>query len=448
MPDLLRARGALPAVALWLLAAAPAGAASGVGSLAHAAEELAARLAEGTAPDRVALWVSAPGADGLAEPFATALTGALERRGFTPAIIRGRDAPEQAARSQGADRLVRARLAVSAGGRELAVAAEIWSLRENFFLQRTRPPAEARLVAFSVPADGVARALARPTGGRRLPAPVLVPLFALREQVLALAVLQAGDGASLLAAAPEGLLLLSTAGQRLAFRPLPPTAGPPLREPAAALAVGDFGGGRIAWQPAGAPEAEVLSSEGGRLEPVARLRAAPLAAGGAGSLFGSFAPGLPAFRDGVSASADSAAPPRSARRLLGAAAAPQPGRAAFALLRDDDRAEILGASLAPAAPAVEAVGAGFALADLGGEGEAELVASSAEPGESDRVRVLRLFPAAEPVWQSQPVPGAIRAAAAGDVTGDGLDDAVLAAVQPSGETRLWLLTEDPREAPR
>lgn len=448
MLALLRARGSALAACLALLAAAPAAGAPEGGSLSRAAEELASRIAEGAAPDRVALAVSAPGAEGLGEPFAAALTGALARRRFAPLALRGREAPEQAARAQGADRLVRARLALSAGGRELAIAAEIASLRENFFLQRTRPPAEVRMVSFAVPADAVARALSRPAGARRLPAPVMLPLFALRERVLALAVLEGSDGASLLAATPEGLLLLSTAGQRLAFRPAPPAAGPPLREPAAALSVGDFGGGRVAWQLAGRPEAEVLSAEGGRLEPVARLAAAPLAAGGAGSLFGWFAPGLPAFQDRVSTSADAAAPPRSARRLLGAAAAPRPGRAAFALLRDDDRAEIADASLAPACPAVEGVGAGLALADLGGEGEAELVASSAEPGESDRVRVLRLFPAAETVYQSQPVPGAILAAAAGDLTGDGLDDAVLAAVQPSGETRLWLLTADPREGAR
>jgi hypothetical protein len=448
MHPLPRARGAALGAWLALLAAAPAAAAPEGGSLSRAAEELASRIAEGTAPDRVALAVAAPGADGLADPFAAALTGALARRRLAPIALRGREAPEQAARAQGADRLVRVRLALSAGGRELAVAAEVASLRENFFLQRTRPPAEERLVAFAVAADAVARALSRPAAVRRLPSPVLVPLFAFPEPVLALAVLEGGDGASLVAATPEGLVLLSTAGQRLAFRAAPPAAGPPLRQPAAALAVGEFGGGRIAWQLAGRPEAEVLATEGGRLEPVARVPAAPLAAGGAGSLFGAFAPGLPAFQDRVATSADAAAPLRSARRLLGAAAAPRPGRAAFAVLHDDDRVEILDASLAPSCPAVEGVGGGLALADLGGEGEAELVASSAEPGESDRVRVLRLFPSAETVYQSQPVPGAILAAAAGDLTGDGLDDAVLAAVQPSGETRLWLLTADPREAGR
>jgi hypothetical protein len=58
-------------------------------------------------------------------------------------------------------------------------------------------------------------------------------------------------------------------------------------------------------------------------------------------------------------------------------------------------------------------------------------------------------------WESPPIPGAVVAAAAADLTGDGLDDVVLVAVKRCGgrpcagdaaETTLWLLTLDPREA--
>jgi hypothetical protein len=429
-------------VALLLAASADAGA------LGRAAEEVARAVADGP-PDRVSLRVAAPGAEGLAEPFAAALAAALGRRGLAAAPLRGREPPEAAARAAGADRLLRVRLALGAGGRDLAVAVEVLPLRESFFLQAYPATPGARLIAFAVPADAAALALARPPATARAAAPSLVPLFALPEPVLALAVAVGGDAPAILAAAPGALLLLSAAGERLASRPAPEAPpGPGRRAPAAALAAAGFGEGRLAWQLAGMPRAEVLDLAGGRLEPVAELAAAPLAGGGAGPLLGAFAPGLPLYQDLLLLRADAAARARSPRLLQGAAAAPRPGRAAFAVLRADDAAEVLGRDLAPAGPPVEGVGAAFALADLDGDGEPELVASRAEPGESDEVRVVRLGPPAEVTFRSEPVAGALLAAAAGDLTGDGVDDVVLAAAVAGGGTRLWLLSSDPREAAR
>jgi hypothetical protein len=94
------------------------------------------------------------------------------------------------------------------------------------------------------------------------------------------------------------------------------------------------------------------------------------------------------------------------------------------------------------------VGAGFALADLDGDGEPEMVASSAVPGPRDHVRVLRHGAQVAAVFESADVEGALLAGAAADVTGDGLDDAILAAALPGGGTRLWLLSTDARGAGR
>ncbi|MBI5071000.1 MAG: FG-GAP repeat protein [Deltaproteobacteria bacterium] len=439
-----RLRPLLAALTCLVLSGPPA-AAAGAGALGLAAEELAGPLCEAAPPDRIAFQVSAPGAEGLAEPFAAALSGAIARRGFAAVPLRGREPPEQAARAAGADRLARVRLALARGGRELALAAEVTDLRQSFFLQHA-PASAARLLTALVPSDGVVRALAQ-GAAPHLSVLSLVQLFDLPDRVLALAVLEAGDGASLLAATPRGLSLLTLGGQLLSSHPPPPEGRGPVREPWAALCTGDFGGGRIAWQLATMAEAEVLTARGGRLQAVARLAAVPLAAGGAGALYGAFAPDLPVLLDQVGAGTTALPPPRSGRFLLGAAAAPRAGRAAFALLRADDSAEILDAALAPAAAPVHGAGAALALADLDGDGEPELVTSSAEPGAGDRVRALRLRPA-ETLFASPPVPGAVLAAAAGDLTGDGVDDVVLAAVQPSGESRLWLLTSDPREAGR
>jgi hypothetical protein len=121
---------------------------------------------------------------------------------------------------------------------------------------------------------------------------------------------------------------------------------------------------------------------------------------------------------------------------------------AYGLLGDDYSLHLHGPDLAPAAPDISGVGAGFALADIDGDGEVEVVASSAVPGPTDRVRVLRPGAAAETAFTSAPVDGAFLAGAAADLTGDGIDDAVLAAVLPDGRTRLWLLTADTRGGAR
>jgi hypothetical protein len=61
--------------------------------------------------------------------------------------------------------------------------------------------------------------------------------------------------------------------------------------------------------------------------------------------------------------------------------------------------------------------------------------------------VLRL-PGGEAVYQSAGIPGSILAGASADLTGDGLDDAVLAASLPGGASELWLVSADRREVRR
>jgi hypothetical protein len=150
--------------------------------------------------------------------------------------------------------------------------------------------------------------------------------------------------------------------------------------------------------------------------------------------------------DLVSTSSDAGKHPASARELFAAAAAPRPGRVAFAVLGTDYSLRLLGPALEPVLPDVPAVGVGFALADLDGDGEPELVASAAKPGSVDRARVLRLGPELVVEYESSDVEGAFVAGAAADVTGDGLDDVILAAALPGGGTQLWLVTAEARPA--
>ena len=434
-------------VLLCLLAAV---AAEPSGAVGRAAEDLASGAVQGLEASKWALAVAAPGAEGLREPVETALASALSRRGQSVLPLRAlqlADA-EASARALGADQLLRVRASLSVNA--LVLSGEIIPTRANFFLQHAPAArgAGSRLLAATIPADNAARSLAmaaRPAAGTIR----LVPLADVPARVLAIAAGTTEAGVRLVAVTSAGVALLDPRGAQLAFHPLPaPPPGPRVRDAAAVVSVGDFAGGRIAYAVAGAPEGEVLSAAGDRLERAASIAlapasaAAPIAAGGAGALFGAFVPGRGELADVIAASPGPSARPASGRDLFAVAAAPRPGRVAYAALGTDYVLQLLDATLAPVRPDVPSVGTGFALADLDGDGEPELVASSAQPGSTDRARVVRLGAQPSIAFESATVEGGFVAAAAADLTGDGLDDAVLAAALPGGGTRLWLLTAD------
>jgi hypothetical protein len=392
-------------------------------------------------------------APALAATVETALDGALGARGYAVTPHRTGEA-EAEARGTGQDWLLRVRAGIVPGRREVALVGELIPAWVSFFLQR-HPAARAispRVVQARGPADPETLLLGREARPPGAPFAAVRGIGRIPGRVLALAVGEVERGrTAVVAVTPAALLVLSPSGEVVAARDAAPGPLAPLRDPAAAVAVGDFGAGRIAVQRAGAPAAEVLALEGDRLRVGGSIEMAPLCAGQGGRLFGWFAPGTGVFRDVLSPLVDAAAPERSGRTLYGAAAAPRGGPIAFAALGTDLRLELLSAELRPVRAGPVATGSGFALADLDGDGTAEVVASSPDPSSAERVRVFAPLARAPLVLESGPLPGAVLAGAGGDLTGDGLDDAVLAAV-PTGPdaaaaSELLLVTADPGEGP-
>lgn len=391
-------------------------------------------------------------APALAAPLEAALAQALSRQGYAVVPAPAGGDPEAAARQGGHDWLLRVQAGLVPGRRELALVGEVIPAWDSFFLQR-RPGARAqppRLVQARGPADPETLLLGREVRPPGAPFARLRPLAAVPGRALALAVGDAGDGPALAVVTPQEVLLLSPEGKPLARREADRSGWQPVRDPAAAVAIGDFGGARLAVQWAGAPRAEALARRGDRLEVVAALGAAPLCAAEGGRLFGQFAPGTGLLQDLLSPAVDPAARPRSDRLLYGVAAAARGGAFAYAALGADLRLELLGPELARAGT-VAGSGVGFALADLDGAGAAEVVTSLPTAGGPDRIRVLAPAAARPLLFESEPLAGSLLAGAGGDVTGDGVDDAVMALVSPAPEggwkTELLLVTSDPRELP-
>jgi hypothetical protein len=453
------------AILLLATAAVPARAAPPPAAVAAAAA-LAKEVGpppEGRRSLRLAVEAPAPA---LARTVETALDAALSGQGYAVTPHRSGSDAEATARAARQDWLLRVRAGLVPGGTALVLAGDLVPTWASFFQQR-HPEARAvppRVVQARVAADDETRLLARVERPGGAPFAVVRTLGRIPGRVLALAIgdLESRGHPVLVAVTPDAVAVLGPDLAPVAVRRTTPDRATPVRDPAAALAVGDFGGGRIAVRRAGEPLGEVLALHGAALEPAGTIDAAPLCAGGAGPLYGAFAAGTGVFQDVLTSLVDPSARPRSARLLYGASAAPGGGPVAYAVLGTDLALALLGPDLRSVPLALAGgdgrgegavhspvTGSGFALADLDGDGTAELVASSPSPRGPDRIRVLAPLAKAPLLLESGPIEGAILAAAGGDLTGDGVDDAVVATVTTGDDgapvSTLLLVTADPRE---
>lgn len=351
-----------------------------------------------------------------------------------------------AARRGGATDLVVA--ALHRVGGELVLSGTVEPTWVNFWTGE--PTGSVQAVTARVRADRAALLLARAAPGAQ-PATGslrLRPLTQLEGPVTAVAVGDAdGDGrAEILVLTDRALTALRLEGgsvRRLAVRSLAsrPRALVRSREPAGGVVVARIALRTVvAYNHSDLASGEILAFDGASFEPVADLPETPLAAGAGTVLYAGLVPGTSDFQGAVRLVG-----PSGSRRLdLGA-----PVRSA-ALGPDGRTLLTLGAdwrltwrTLAPsgdaAVPEAAPVGAGVALADVDGDGVLERVGSEATaPGAEDRLVVATARGA---VRELRPVPGAIRALAAGDATGDGRDDVVVAA-SAGDASWLYLLSED------
>lgn len=431
-------------VSLFFLAGA---AAPGSGEEAPAVARLAAELAAITArtapPERtvVGVAVEARGAPALAAAVEARLVDDLRAAGFRGAFV----APtREAAAADGAD--AHLRLVLELAG-DLAASGELAPVRINFFTGR--PTGPGGLVSAAVPADREARLLARarpapPGPGTGFEVVRWAPLAA-APLALAAGDLD-GDGAAELAVLEAGAVhVLGADGTVRSTLPLAAAGGEegppvPTRDPTGTLAVVD---GALLWSVPHLGREGSLRLRDGALAPAAPPPADPvLAAGGGGALVAPWRPGTNAF--GPEFTVGNREMVASGPFL--AAAASAGGAVAFALTLDDGRLVLLDSDLAPTAPPVPGVGAAVALADLDGDGLPEPVVSSPALRLPDRLRVLATAPGAEPAvrFESGDLPVLLLVGAAGDLDGDGRDEAYFAGPAAGGGAALWRLREADR----
>jgi hypothetical protein len=410
--------------------------------VARLAEELATEAARTAPPEHtvVGVAVEAGGASALAAAVEARLVDELRAAGFRGAFA----APtREAAAAAGADAHLRVVLELAG---DLAASGELAPVRINFFTGR--PTGPGGLVAAAVPADREARLLARarpatPGPGAGFEVVRWAPLAAV-PLALAAGDLD-GDGAAELAVLdPAAIHVLGADGAAVATLPLATAGGEegapvPTRDPTGTLAVVD---GTLRWSVPHLGRAGSLRLEGGALVPAAApaVPAPPLAAGAAGVLAAPWRPGTNAFGPDFAAGDREAA---AAGPFVAAAAAPAPGPVAFAVALDDGRLQLFGPDLVPLSPPMAGVGATAALADLDGDGAAEAVVPSPAYELPDRLRVLSPGPDAEPAvrFESGDLPGLLWVGAAGDLDGDGRDEAYFAGPAAGGGAALWQLRE-------
>jgi hypothetical protein len=391
----------------------------------------------------------------LGRALQTAVIGGLAASHFKSVVpVNAATAAEAEAKARelGLDWIARLQAAVLET--EFTLAGDLVPTWENFWANRLARAPGGRALSAHATADPEILGLARlPTskpaarpGARALRA-VTQLLVRLPVRVIAMAIGDVdGDGRGELALlTPAQVLLVRPDGTVLAredFAHLAPAAHPS-RGQAGTIVVGRANNTTlVGYWSADRAKAESLTYDEHSLRRVGESETVPVCSGLGGVLAG-----IPVAGEGLvdHVAHASTAPARflSEPVLAVAPNAKTAAGPAFLALLPDGSAKLFTAELNPIGVAIPNVGAGSALADLGGDGQLELVATQGSPVTEDRVRVYRIGGTLMPVDLAGDVlQGEVLAGAAGDLDGDGREEVVLAAENGDG-TILYRVGAEP-----
>ncbi len=430
------------------LAAAPT--APGAPGLQTLAEEVVAQAARHGGQGTLAVAVGSPESPELAQAAQTAVVAAATGRFRAVLVLPGAGfGAEEAARTNGADFLLR--LIARVQGAEATLAGDLVPTWVNFWAGADPVrPAGGAAVAARAPADAQLAVLSRQAkpGLEVATRFALRPLVRLPERVLAVAVGDLdGDGTSEVALlAGTVVVVLDAAGRPRARRDLSalPRALRPARDPVGTLCLRPAAASepgkepsraQLLALPAGRARGEALELQGSELKLVHALDATPPAFGAQGALQALPVEGKnvfgPELRLGSRAVRLSFSP-------LTLSANGRPGAPAVLAISAEGAAVLLDSELRSTdLTGPGALGAAAALADVDGDGGAELV-TTLPVRQDDRVRLARAD-GRTVLFESEALPLNLLAAAAGDLDGDGREEVILAGWTADGGTQLLVL---------
>ena len=430
-----------------LAAVAPASQPGAIGAVSRLGEAVADQVATHADPRlaSVGVFVTASAPE-LANSVQTTLIAKLVARHYKTVIpISAADAAvaESRAREAGLEFVIR--LHVMVQGNDLTAGGDLVPTWQNFWAgQMARVPGGTALAA-RFAADPEALTLARlqvPKSPRAEPFPLRVSVRLvgrIPQRIVAMATGDLdGDGKSeLVLLSPDSVIAARADGTVLARFDLNrvPLAARPPRHFAGSITVQRTSSGSIInYWAFDRARGETLTFDGRGLRSLGETDTVPVCAGSGGVLVGGVVAGKGLIEHVAHANSPGHFLPEP---VVAVAASLRPAsNASFLAMLPDGSGQLLGTDLTPLGAAIPSVGVGSVLADLDGDGQAELIATIGAPTTDDHIRAFRIGHGTLTPLEvgGDAVAGEVLAGATGDFDATGREVAVLAAVSIEGTT--------------